>query len=76
MFKKKAPEPVLPTHIDNATPIADIERLILFMEQHHVDEIVLPQLTIRKSVHLLPEDKKPKMPPQPSLQDLIGLSAE
>lgn len=71
MFKKK---PVVIDKQEIISSIDQVKELIVFCEQHHVDELTIGQLTIKRSVHLLPEpkDDKKKNP----ISDLVGWSSD
>lgn len=46
-----------------------LERLMSYMEKHYIDEVTVDGVTIKKSVHLLPEDPEAKKKQQADLVD-------
>ena len=69
MFKK---QPVIDKQgiVNN---IAEIKQLIDYCEQHYVDELTIGDITIKRSVHIMPEPKDDK---KKQLQDLVSWSSE
>ena len=53
-----------------------LERLMLFAEKHYFDEVTVGDITIKRTVHLLPEDPDAEKKRKQAAIDLISYGAD
>lgn len=71
-----SPKELIKVALISAEDTATIKDLIEFCEKHYVDELSVNGVTIKRSIHLLPEDSDAEKKRKQAAIDLISYSAD